>query len=184
MDSYKCIYYGILSLQQSTNQSTSLKGTAAAAATTKMTTAVTVAHRGPGRPPLHESASQAIIQAASCSCSNEDQEMLKYCRVQRLGATSAISKLYRLLGSKLLESIPVVEQLMFTRLKLYVEQCPNMTVLSDEIIDVVECNDLVTTLQLLETAGPFLHNSLHELLFQLLDALGITACHPLKSVSL
>ncbi|KAI8129808.1 TATA-binding protein-associated factor 172 [Lucilia cuprina] len=182
-DSNSCIYYGILtlSLQQhtptSTNRSNSVNvGTNAATAVTTPSTS-----RGPGRPPLSETLAATAVSEITSKVSLTEVEMKK-CRIQRLGATGAITKLCQHFGSNLLEKIPILEQLMFHKIEQFVSAFPKMETLAEILIDVGQTNDLMTSLQLIEIAAPHFHSDLHEKLFQLLQPLGKFIGHPLKAV--
>lgn len=50
------------------------------------------------------------------------------------------------------------------------------------IINVDQANELITVLQLIETATPHLHQSLHDKLFSLMPQMSLLLRHPLKTV--
>lgn len=137
--------------------------------------------RGPGRPPLSETLAAAAVSEITSMVSLTEVE-LKKCRIQRLGATNAIVKLCQHFGNKLLEKMPILEQLMFHKIEQFVAAFPKMDILSEILIDVAQTNDLMTSLQLIEIAAPHFHSDLHEKLFDLLQPLGIFIGHPLKAV--
>ncbi|TMW53120.1 hypothetical protein DOY81_001848, partial [Sarcophaga bullata] len=178
-----CIYYGILtlSLQQNTstllNRSTSVGGATSAVSGTVSTST----SRGPGRPPLSETLAVTAVSEITSKVFLSEVE-LKKCRIQRLGATSAITKLCQHFGNALLNKIPILEQLMFFKIEEFVTSFPDMEVLAGIILDVGQTNDLMTSLQLIEIAAPYFHCDLHEKLFRLLPALGKLVGHPMKSV--
>lgn len=175
----QCIYYGILSLslQPSTYTITGSDGSSLAINTSNMP-------RGPGRPPLCETQAGAVGNAitAENSSNSLNETESKYGRIQRLGSASAISKLCKHFGAQLMRKMPIFEELMFARINQYVTAFPDMDMLQDVKIDVIQCNNLTTSLQLIETAAPHMHKDFHTVLFQMLDRLGILIAHPLKAV--
>ncbi|XP_037813785.1 TATA-binding protein-associated factor 172 [Lucilia sericata] len=182
-DSNSCIYYGILtlSLQQHTPTSTNRSNSVNAGTNVASATPIPSTSRGPGRPPLSESLAATAVSEITSKVSLTEVEMKK-CRIQRLGATGAITKLCQHFGSSLLEKIPILEQLMFHKIEQFVSAFPKMETLAEILIDVGQTNDLMTSLQLIEIAAPHFHSDLHEKLFQLLQPLGKFIGHPLKAV--
>uniref|UniRef100_A0A1A9V2J1 TATA-binding protein-associated factor 172 n=1 Tax=Glossina austeni TaxID=7395 RepID=A0A1A9V2J1_GLOAU len=175
----QCIYYGILSLslQPSTYTITGSDGSSLAINTSNMP-------RGPGRPPLCETQAGAVGNAIATENSSNplNETESKYGRIQRLGSASAISKLCKHFGAQLMRKMPIFEELMFARINQYVTAFPDMDLLQDVKIDVIQCNNLTTSLQLIETAAPHMHKDFHAVLFQMLNRLGILIAHPLKAI--
>uniref|UniRef100_A0A1I8PPP2 TATA-binding protein-associated factor 172 n=1 Tax=Stomoxys calcitrans TaxID=35570 RepID=A0A1I8PPP2_STOCA len=182
-DSDSSVYYGILtlSLQQNMNangRSSSSSGNSSGAGTPSTS-------RGPGRPSLSETlaAAAAAAQAAEAGTKSIANELeLKRNRIQRIGSSCAIIKLCQHFGNQLMEKVPVFEQLIYKKIMQFMAAFPKTEILSNIIIDVGQTNDLMTSLQLLETAAPYIHDDLHEKLFELLPALGNLIAHPFKAV--
>lgn len=143
--------------------------------------AATSTSRGPGRPPLSETLAVTGVSEITSKVVLTETE-LKKCRIQRLGATSAITKLCQHFGNVLLTKIPILEQLVFWKIEEFVTSFPDMEVLAGIILDVGQTNDLMTSLQLIEIAAPYFHGDLHEKLFRLLPAMGKLVGHPMKAV--
>lgn len=188
-------YYGIFSLHQHDNiNSGSCPAVNTSIALVKMAPTSTTSHRGPGRPPLSETAGPRIIDqqksnsAMSSGLCPNARDLLpidlekKYERIQRLGASLAITQLCRQLNVLLITKIPIFEELCFKRIQNYVELYPNMNELSDKIIEMDRCNELITSLQLIETTSTSLHPKFQEFLFGLLNSLGVLIAHPFKAV--
>lgn len=53
----------------------------------------------------------------------------------------------------------------------------------DQIPDITKCNELITSLQLIETSSRHLDKELHKLCFDILPVLCVLLKHPLKAVS-
>ena len=100
-----------------------------------------------------------------------------------MGASCAIIKLCQLFGAQLIEKIPVFEQILFGKISQFFGSYADMSVLAQAPLDQLQCNELMTSLQLLEIAGPHLHACMHERLFEMLPQLGLLITHPLKAVS-
>lgn len=81
-----------------------------------------------------------------------------------------------------MDKIPVFEELCSKRIHNYVEQFPEMQGLYEKVIEMDRCEDLITSLQLVEIAATSLHPGLQELLFALLNPLGTLIAHPFKAV--
>jgi len=105
----------------------------------------------------------------------------KQCRIQRLGAACAIEKLCKIFGEHIVEKVAVFQQLMFGKVEQFVKQAYDWR-LPSILPDLGVCNELITSLQLIETAAPHLHTALHPQMFALLQPLGFIVCHPLKAV--
>ncbi|XP_017054077.1 TATA-binding protein-associated factor 172 [Drosophila ficusphila] len=181
-----CVYYGILTLAlQQAVTTTSARGGGGGGgggfggATTPTTV---IPSRGPGRPPASE------IPAATTSTAHielkaqqaKDAEA-KQCRIQRLGAACAIEKLCRTFGEHIVEKVAVFQQLMFGKVEQFVKESFDWQ-LGCILPDLTACNELISSLQLIETAAPHLHAALHPQMFALLPPLGFIVCHPLKAV--
>lgn len=78
-----------------------------------------------------------------------------------------------------MDKVPIFQQLMFGKLEQFVASTDAQT-LSSTLPELTSCNDLISSLQLIETAAPHLHVALHEQLFALLPHLGFIVRHPLK----
>ncbi|KAH8236804.1 hypothetical protein KR026_011206 [Drosophila bipectinata] len=175
-----CVYYGILTLAlQQAVTPTITRGGGAGAVTP---TATTVA-RGPGRPPASE-----ILAAASAVAANLDlkaqqakEAEAKQCRIQRLGATSAIEKLCSTFGEHIVDKVSVFQQLMFGKVTQFVKETDEHQ-LANTLPELGACTELISSLQLIETAAPHLHVALHPQMFALLPSLAFIVRHPLKSV--
>ncbi|XP_075146462.1 histone acetyltransferase 1 [Haematobia irritans] len=180
-ESDSCVYYGILtlSLQQNTTNNNSSKSNST------ITGAAPSTSRGPGRPPLSETlaAAAAVAHATELGTKSLANELeLKRNRIQRIGSSCAIIKLCQHFGNKLMEKVPIFEQLIYTKIKHFMIAFPKMEILTNIVIDVGQTNDLMTSLQLLEIAAPYIHSDLHEKLFELLPSLGNLIAHPFKAV--
>ncbi|XP_061399737.1 TATA-binding protein-associated factor 172 [Musca vetustissima] len=182
-----CAYYGILSFSLQQNLSTSGKTSSASASSTgggggSITAGGTPStSRGPGRPPLSETIAAAAAEVVNARNFATELE-LKRNRIQRMGSACAIVKLCEHFGNKLMQKLPIFEQLIFTRIQQFMTAFPEMNLLNNCIIDVAQTNDLMTALQLLEVAAPHVHSDLHDKLFELLGALGKLIGHPLKAI--
>lgn len=73
---------------------------------------------------------------------------------------------------------------MLNKTEQFLEIYPSMEILGNIQLDLVQTNDLVTSLQLIEIAAPALHSALHDDLYKILPHLGKLITHPLKSVCL
>ncbi|KAL7730918.1 hypothetical protein ACLKA6_014161 [Drosophila palustris] len=177
-----CDYYGILTLTQqqqavgslSSNSSSANSGRAAG-------TPMTPTPRGPGRPPASEVLAAAAAAAASNEISSQQakEAEARQCRTQRMGAASAIAKLCSTFGERIVDKVPIFQQLMFGKLEQFVESV-DTDVLVSTLPELTACNELIMSMQLIETAAPHLHESLHSQLFALLPQLGFVVRHPLK----
>ncbi|XP_043653491.1 TATA-binding protein-associated factor 172 [Drosophila teissieri] len=174
-----CVYYGILALalQQTVTTTNTRSGGGGATTPTANTTP-----RGPGRPPTGEilSATNATTHVELKAQQAKEAEA-KQCRIQRLGAACAIEKLCRIFGEKIIEKVTVFQQLMFGKLEQFVKEALDWR-LDCILPDLGVCNELVSSMQLIETAAPHLHVALHPQMFSLLPSLGFVVCHPLKAV--
>lgn len=175
-----CVYYGILTL--SLQQNTASTNNTRSSSTSSTATSAPTTSRGPGRPPLSETLAAAAAAEASAKALLNDME-LKRNRIQRIGSSCAIIKLCQHFGNKLMQTVPMFEQLIFHKIKQFMTAFPKMEILNNIIIDVGQTNDLMTSLQLLETAAPHVHCDLHDKLFELLPWLGSLIAHPFKAVS-
>uniref|UniRef100_T1PLY8 TATA-binding protein-associated factor 172 n=1 Tax=Musca domestica TaxID=7370 RepID=T1PLY8_MUSDO len=192
-----CVYYGILTLSLQQNSSSTSAGgkvsnssssnnSSGGGGTSSITggggTAST--SRGPGRPPLSETIAAAAAAAADAVTTRHyvnDLE-LKRNRIQRIGSACAIVKLCQHFGNKLMQKLPIFEQLIFNKIQQFMTAFPKMELLKNLVIDVGQTNDVMTALQLLEVAAPHVHSDLHDRFFELLPALGSLIGHPLKAV--
>ncbi|XP_032595951.1 TATA-binding protein-associated factor 172 [Drosophila grimshawi] len=182
-----CDYYGILTLkqqQQATRNNSSSSGNSCGAnarAGGAATSTLTPAPRGPGRPPASEILAAAAAAAASVEISTQQakEAEARQCRIQRLGSASAIAKLCSAFGERIVEKVPIFQQLMFGKLEQFVAKT-DAQALASTLPDLAACNELISSMQLIETAAPHLHASLHGELFALLPHLGFVVRHPLK----
>ncbi|XP_030571799.1 TATA-binding protein-associated factor 172 [Drosophila novamexicana] len=174
-----CDYYGILTLKQ--QQATGGSSGGGGAGTRAGGTALMPTPRGPGRPPASEALAAAVAAAASKEISTQQVKEAegRQCRIQRLGAACAIAKLCSSFGDRIVEKVPIFQQLMFGKLEQFVTSM-DIEKLSSTLPELTPCNDLISSLQLIETAAPHLHVALHEQLFALLPHLGFILRHPLK----
>ncbi|KAH8347377.1 hypothetical protein KR059_009857, partial [Drosophila kikkawai] len=176
-----CVYYGILTLAlQQAVATTSSRGGGGGAATPTATTP----GRGPGRPPAGEVLATAIIAASSVEVKQAQQAKeveARQCRIQRLGATCAIEKLCSTFGEHIVDKVTVFQQLMFSKVPQFVREMDEWR-LANTLPELGACNELITSLQLIETAAPHLHTALHSQMFDLLSPLGYIVRHPLKAV--
>ncbi|KAH8417214.1 hypothetical protein KR222_006412, partial [Zaprionus bogoriensis] len=177
-----CSYYGILTLtqQQAATNAPSNNCSSSSVARSGLTPQ-TPAPRGPGRPPASEALAAAAAAAANTEISTQqDKEAeARQCRTQRLGAACAIAKLCSTFGERVVEKVPIFQQLMFEKLDQFVAGTDELTLIS-ALPELAACNELISSLQLIETAAPHLHEGLHEQLFALLPHLGFVVRHPLK----
>ncbi|XP_037710480.1 TATA-binding protein-associated factor 172 [Drosophila subpulchrella] len=177
-----CVYYGILTLalQQAVTNTNSRSGGGVGGGATTPTT--TTASRGPGRPPAGEIlAPTAVATYVEVKAQQAKEAEAKQCRIQRLGAACAIEKLCKTFGEHIVEKVAVFQQLMFGKVEQFVKQAFDWR-LPSILPDLGVCNELITSLQLIETAAPHLHTALHPQMFALLQPLGFIVCHPLKAV--
>ncbi|XP_036673244.2 TATA-binding protein-associated factor 172 [Drosophila suzukii] len=177
-----CLYYGILTLalQQAVANTNSRSGGGVGGGATTPTT--TTASRGPGRPPAGEIlAATAVANHVEVKAQQAKEAEAKQCRIQRLGAACAIEKLCKIFGEHIVEKVAVFQQLMFGKVEQFVKQAYDWR-LPSILPDLGVCNELITSLQLIETAAPHLHTALHPQMFALLQPLGFIVCHPLKAV--
>lgn len=175
-----CAYYGILTLelQQAVTTTTNRGGGAGA-----VTPTATSVPRGPGRPPANEilAAASAVAASIDMKAQQAKEAEAKQCRTQRLGAASAIEKLCSTFGEHVVEKVPVFQQLMFGKVTQFVKETDEK-LLANSLPELGVCTELVSSLQLIETAAPHLHEALHPQMFALLPSLGAIVRHPLKSV--
>ncbi|KAH8383101.1 hypothetical protein KR009_006769, partial [Drosophila setifemur] len=174
-----CVYYGILTLaiqQAVTNTHTRGGGGASTPATAS-------AGRGPGRPPANEIVAAAAPTAGSMELKAQQAKEAesRLCRIQRLGAACAIEKLCSTFGEHIVDKVTVFQQLMFGKVAQFVEETDEC-VLASTVPELGVCTELITSLQLIETAAPHLHVALHPQMFALLSSLGVIVRHPLKAV--
>ncbi|EDV43563.1 uncharacterized protein Dana_GF18554 [Drosophila ananassae] len=176
-----CVYYGILTLalQQAVTTTTTTRG-GGAGAVTPTTPAVP---RGPGRPPANEilAAASAVAAHIDLKAQQAKEAEAKQCRTQRLGAASAIEKLCSTFGEHIVEKVSVFQQLMFGKVTQFVKETDEQQ-LANTLPELGVCTELISSLQLIETAAPHLHVALHPQMFALLPPLGVIVRHPLKSV--
>ncbi|ALC46880.1 Hel89B [Drosophila busckii] len=180
-----CVYFGILTLSQqqqavSSNHSNSSSVNAKASASALAHPTPT---RGPGRPPASEVLAAATAVAASLELSVQQakETEARHCRTQRLGSACAIAKLCSSFGARIVEKVPIFEQLLFGKLQQFVANTDEQT-LASTLPELNACNELIGSLQLIETAAPHLHAELHAQLFSLLPQLGFIVRHPLKAL--
>ncbi|XP_016996631.3 TATA-binding protein-associated factor 172 [Drosophila takahashii] len=176
-----CVYYGILTLAlQQAVTVTNSRSAGGGGATTPTTT---TASRGPGRPPAGEilAAATAVATHVEIKAQQAKEAEAKQCRIQRLGAACAIEKLCRTFGEHIVDKVAVFQQLMFGKVEQFVKQAYDWR-LPSILPDLAVCNELVSSLQLIETAAPHLHAALHPQMFALLPPLGFIVCHPLKAI--
>ncbi|XP_067645807.1 TATA-binding protein-associated factor 172 [Eurosta solidaginis] len=175
-----CAYYGILTLNlQQTNaqvggSSANRSGSAPSGS------------RGPGRPPMGE---PTVSNENGANAKNSQE--LKQNRIQRIGASCAITKICMSFNTSIFTKIPVFEQILFAKIEQFTSVNPNMELLFDKTVDLTQTNDLLTSLQLIEIAAPnFLHFAndstpkevVINRLFELLPHFAVLISHPLKSV--
>ncbi|KAI8045264.1 TATA-binding protein-associated factor 172 [Drosophila gunungcola] len=177
-----CVYYGILTLalQQAVTTTSNRGGGGGGGGGTTPTTAT--ASRGPGRPP----AGEILVPTAAAThvelkAQQAKEAEAKQCRIQRLGAACAIEKLCRTFGEHIVDKVAVFQQLMFGKVEQFVKETYDWQ-LGCILPDLGACNELVSSLQLIETAAPHLHAALHPQMFALLSPLGFIVCHPLKAI--
>lgn len=130
--------------------------------------------RGPGRPPN--------IVEIPVENSNVDSNEAKQCRIQRIGSTFTLQFILKYFGVTLNAKVPIISQIMFGKIEIFLATNPKMEVLEKNLIDPTSTNDLMTALQVIEIAAPHLDASLHDKLFETLFKLGILITHPLKAV--
>lgn len=175
-----CAYYGILTLTQQ-QAATNPSSHNCSSTTRASSTPSTPTPRGPGRPP----ASEVLAAAAAAAANNEISTLqakeaeARQCRTQRLGASSAIAKLCSTFGDRIVDKVSIFQQLMFDKLEQFVAASDEQTLIST-LPELSACNEVLTSLQLIETAAPHLHEALHVQLFALLPHLGFIVRHPLK----
>ncbi|XP_016952601.1 TATA-binding protein-associated factor 172 [Drosophila biarmipes] len=177
-----CVYYGILTLalQQAVPVTNSRSGGGGSGGATTPTT--TTPSRGPGRPPAGEIlAAAAVVNHTEVKAQQAKEAEAKQCRIQRLGAACAIEKLCKTFGEHIVDKVAVFQQLMFGKVEQFVKQSCDWR-LPSILPDLGVCNELISSLQLIETAAPHLHAALHPQMFALLQPLGFIVCHPLKAV--
>ncbi|XP_062121564.1 LOW QUALITY PROTEIN: TATA-binding protein-associated factor 172 [Drosophila sulfurigaster albostrigata] len=181
-DSNASEYYGILTLTLSLNPPSGHSNTTGSSKRAGATTpSTTTAPRGPGRPPASEALAVAAAAAACIEASTQQakEAEARQCRTQRLGAACAIAKLCSTFGERMVDKVPIFQQLMFGKLQQFVASVDADTLIST-LPDLTACNELISSLQLIETAAPHLHAALHPQLFALLPQLGCIVRHPLK----
>ncbi|XP_016979216.2 TATA-binding protein-associated factor 172 [Drosophila rhopaloa] len=177
-----CVYYGILTLahQQAVTTTSNRGGGGGGGGGTTPTTATV--SRGPGRPP----AGEILVPTAAAAhielkVQQAKESEAKQCRIQRMGAACAIEKLCRTFGEHIVDKVAVFQQLMFGKVEQFVKETYDRQ-LGCILPDLGVCNELLSSLQLIETAAPHLHPALHPQMFALLLPLGFIVCHPLKAV--
>lgn len=100
-------------------------------------------------------------------------------KIQRIGATFCIESICQFFGDSLPRALPTLWQLMFDIMKI---EPSWITRLTREKIEQEETNNIMTSLQLLEVSAPYLHEKLHEPLFDVLPKLCLLLQHPLKAI--
>ncbi|XP_017083593.2 TATA-binding protein-associated factor 172 [Drosophila eugracilis] len=180
-----CVYYGILTLAlQQAVQPTNTRsgGGVAVAGAGAITPTITTPSRGPGRPPAGEILiSPATSAHVELKAQQAKEAEAKQCRIQRLGAACAIEKLCSTFKEHIVDKVAVFQQLMFGKVEQFVKETFDWQ-LGCVLPDLGACNELISSLQLIETAAPHLHAALHPQMFGLLPHLGFIVCHPLKAV--
>lgn len=175
-----CDYYGILTLtqQQQAVSSASINSSNSGRAGV---TPSTPTPRGPGRPPASEVLAAAAAAAATDEISTQQakEAEARQCRIQRSGSACAIARLCSTFGERIVDKVPIFQQLMFDKLEQFVASVDTDTLIST-LPELTACNELIISLQLIETASPHLHEALHSQLFALLPHLGFIVRHPLK----
>jgi TATA-binding protein-associated factor len=148
-----------------------------------------VVARGPGRPPLVDLSTEDSNEASS-----SEDPMRKQCRIQRLGATHAITSICSYFDKDLPQKIPILWQILFEQINkiddAYVLSIAksNGTVMNGgsssctNFVDDNKTNDLITSLQTIEIAAPHLSVKLHDNLFEILPKLCVLLKHPLKAI--
>uniref|UniRef100_A0A6P4F1M9 TATA-binding protein-associated factor 172 n=1 Tax=Drosophila rhopaloa TaxID=1041015 RepID=A0A6P4F1M9_DRORH len=177
-----CVYYGILTLahQQAVTTTSNRGGGGGGGGGTTPTTATV--SRGPGRPPAGEILVPTVAAAhIELKVQQAKESEAKQCRIQRMGAACAIEKLCRTFGEHIVDKVAVFQQLMFGKVEQFVKETYDRQ-LGCILPDLGVCNELLSSLQLIETAAPHLHPALHPQMFALLLPLGFIVCHPLKAV--
>lgn len=174
-----CDYYGILTLKQ--QQAATSAPSNSSASTRTGAAPLTTTPRGPGRPPASEVLAAAAAAAASNDFSTQQakEAEARQCRIQRLGAACAIARLCSTFGERIVDKVPIFQLLMFSKLEQFVANTDTQT-LASTLPELTTCNDLISSMQLIETAAPHLNAALHEQLFALLPHLGFIVRHPLK----
>ncbi|KAH8359116.1 hypothetical protein KR093_004461, partial [Drosophila rubida] len=181
-----CEYYGILTLTHQQLAQSSGAGCSSGSShkrTGATTPSTTTAPRGPGRPPASETLAAAAAAAACIAVSSQQakEAEARQCRTQRLGAACAIAKLCSAFGERIVDKVPIFQQLMFGKLQQFVSDSGiDWDAHMSTLPDLTACNELISSLQLIETAAPHLHAALHAQLFSLLPQLGCIVRHPLK----
>lgn len=177
-----CAYFGILTLtQQQAASNPSTNHSSSSTSARAISTPTTPTPRGPGRPPASEVLAAAAAAAANSEINTQQakEAEARQCRTQRLGASCAIAKLCSTFGDRIVDKVPVFQQLMFDKLQQFVANSEEKT-LDSTLPELAQCNELISSLQLIETASPHLHETLHGHLFDLLPHLGFIVRHPLK----
>ena len=100
-------------------------------------------------------------------------------KIQRIGATFAVESICKFFGESLPQALPTLWQLLLDIKKIDAAFIARIT---KEKIDLDETNNIITSLQLLEVAAPYLHDKLHPSLFEILPKLFLLIQHPLKAV--
>jgi TATA-binding protein-associated factor len=101
-------------------------------------------------------------------------------RTQRIGAAFAIESTCQFFGEALPQAIPTLWEFMFDILAQINEN--HMKTLIQSKIEPEETNKVLSSLQLLEVASPFLHEELYTQLFGALSKLCLLIQHPFKAV--
>uniref|UniRef100_A0A182P5N4 TATA-binding protein-associated factor 172 n=1 Tax=Anopheles epiroticus TaxID=199890 RepID=A0A182P5N4_9DIPT len=194
-------YHGILTLaKQNQRCKESTSGAASSGGSVGGSSGGGGSSRGPGRPAASSTVAAALDLSASSSSgatssstttnaaldellgsSESEETQRKHARTQRLGATAAITTICAQFGAQLPQKLPILWQLLLDKIQSRVDE-PFVDRLALDVIAQDETNDFMTSLQLLEVAAPFLHDSLHKELFELLPKLCLLLRHPLKGV--
>lgn len=129
--------------------------------------------RGPGRPPATDIPLEELFK--------EEDEAQKGNRIQRRGATFALTEITKFFGVNLPEKLPKLWELMIGQLVKNVD--PENFLPATLHNKDKEAEELVWTLQVLEVASPCVHDSLKKQLMDLsLQRLCVLLTHPYRAV--
>lgn len=104
----------------------------------------------------------------------------KFNRIQRIGASYGIKAMCLHFGADLPSKVPVIWNSMLS-LKTRANDDTIAHLYAGNIV-ADQANELITVLQLIETATPHIHVSLHASLFAMMPHLSSLLKHPLKAV--
>lgn len=101
-------------------------------------------------------------------------------KTQRSGATFVIESACKSFGASLREKLPTLWDLMFSMIMKIDEQYIRQ--MFHQIIPKEETNNILISLQLLESATQHLHKDLHEEVFNCLPKICLLIQHPMKAI--